>query len=123
MAACRSAYDVEDLDLYYTDCVIGGPGAFMIPVNDWSQFPEAIRRKLVLELAGPASRLWAAEQDEGRPLVLGAGAAVVRLPDRRKAVARPELDVGQAGEAATSSAAHAASSCLRSTRSCCGERE
>ena len=64
-----SAYDVENLDLYYTDCVIGGPGAFMIPVNDWTQFPEAIRRKLVLELAGPASRLWAAEKDEGRPLV------------------------------------------------------
>ena len=56
MAACPASYDVEDLDLYYTNCVIGGPGAFMIPVNDWSQFPEAIRRKLVLELAGPASR-------------------------------------------------------------------
>lgn len=47
-----SAYDVEDLDRYYADCVIGGPGAFMVPVNDWSQFPEAVRRKLVLELAG-----------------------------------------------------------------------
>lgn len=47
-----SAYDVENLDLYYQDCVIGGPGAFMVPVNDWSQFPEAVRRKLVLELAG-----------------------------------------------------------------------
>jgi hypothetical protein len=50
-----SAYDVENLDLYYRDCVIGGPGAFMIPVNDWSQFPEAVRRKLVLELAGGSS--------------------------------------------------------------------
>lgn len=47
-----SLYDVTDLDRYYTDCVIGGPGSFMIPVNEWSQFPEAIRRKLVLELAG-----------------------------------------------------------------------
>lgn len=47
-----TAYDVAHLDLYYRDCVIGGPGAFMIPVNDWSQFPEAVRRKLVLELAG-----------------------------------------------------------------------
>ncbi|MCO5065525.1 MAG: DUF1194 domain-containing protein [Rhizobiaceae bacterium] len=46
-----SAYDVPDLDSYYTNCVIGGPGAFMIPVNAWEQFPEAIRRKLVLELA------------------------------------------------------------------------
>lgn len=51
----NSAYDVEDLDIYYSKCVIGGPGAFMVPVNEWSQFPEAIRRKLVLELAsGPA---------------------------------------------------------------------
>lgn len=48
-------YDVTNLDRYYSDCVIGGPGAFMIPVNDWSQFPEAVRRKLVLELAGPLS--------------------------------------------------------------------
>jgi len=46
-----SSFDVADLDLYYQNCVIGGPGAFVIPVNDWSQFPEAIRRKLVLELA------------------------------------------------------------------------
>ena len=50
-----SAYDVEDLDRYYADCVIGGPGSFMVPVNDWSQFPEAVRRKLVLELAGTAA--------------------------------------------------------------------
>jgi len=46
-----SVFDIDDLDIYYSNCVIGGPGAFMIPVNDWSQFPEAIRRKLVLELA------------------------------------------------------------------------
>lgn len=45
-------FDLADLDAYYRDCVIGGPGAFMIPVNEWSQFPEAVRRKLVLELAG-----------------------------------------------------------------------
>jgi hypothetical protein len=46
------AFDMANLDIYYKNCVIGGPGAFMVPVNDWSQFPEAIRRKLVLELAG-----------------------------------------------------------------------
>ena len=46
-----SVYDLPNLDAYYRDCVIGGPGSFMIPVNDWSQFPEAVRRKLVLELA------------------------------------------------------------------------
>lgn len=46
-----TSFDVPDLDAYYRECVIGGPGAFVIPVNDWTQFPEAIRRKLVLELA------------------------------------------------------------------------
>lgn len=49
-------YDIDDLDLYYANCVIGGPGAFMVPVNDWSQFPEAVRRKLVIELADTAPR-------------------------------------------------------------------
>lgn len=47
-----SDWAVKDLDIYYSNCVIGGPGAFMIPVNSWDQFPEAVRRKLVLELAG-----------------------------------------------------------------------
>jgi hypothetical protein len=69
-----STYDVTNLDQYYTDCVIGGPGAFMIPVNDWSQFPEAIRRKLVLELAGPLSPAWQAEE-AGHPPVVKAQAA------------------------------------------------
>lgn len=49
--AVDSGYDVKDLDVYYTKCVVGGPGAFVVPVNGWSQFPEAVRRKLVLELA------------------------------------------------------------------------
>ena len=60
----------EDLDRYYSDCVIGGPGAFMIPVNDWAQFPEAIRRKLVLELAGPDSPQRAADETAYPPVVL-----------------------------------------------------
>ena len=70
-----SAYDVANLDQYYTDCVIGGPGAFMIPVNDWSQFPEAIRRKLVLELAGPTSPARQAEEAEHPPVVKAQAAA------------------------------------------------
>lgn len=49
-----STYDVDELDVYYMECVVGGPGAFTIPVNDWSQFAEAVRRKLVIELAGLA---------------------------------------------------------------------
>ena len=45
-----SQFHIEDLDRYYAKCVIGGPGAFMVPVNDWEQFAEAVRRKLVLEI-------------------------------------------------------------------------
>ena len=44
--------DVGDLDAYYRDCVIGGPGAFMAPVRDVGQFPEAVRTELVMEIAG-----------------------------------------------------------------------
>ena len=47
-------WHLEDLDAYYDACVIGGPGAFLVPVTDWAQFAEAVRRKLVLEIAGPA---------------------------------------------------------------------
>lgn len=51
-----SSFSIEDLDEYYSNCVIGGPGAFMVPVNDWPQFPETLRRKLVLELADSQPR-------------------------------------------------------------------
>jgi Protein of unknown function (DUF1194) len=44
--------DLEHLDVYYEDCVIGGPGAFVIPIRARDQFKEATRTKLVLEVAG-----------------------------------------------------------------------
>ncbi len=47
----RSPWSIPDLDVYYERCVIGGPGAFSIPVFAWEDFPLAVRRKLVLELA------------------------------------------------------------------------
>jgi hypothetical protein len=49
--ALSSLWGIPDLDAYYKSCVIGGPGAFMIPVEGWPQFPDAVRRKLVLEIA------------------------------------------------------------------------
>ncbi|MCX2723257.1 DUF1194 domain-containing protein [Roseibium salinum] len=45
-------FNIKDLDVYYRRCVIGGPASFVIPVNDWAQFPEAVRRKLILEIGG-----------------------------------------------------------------------
>ena len=40
-----------NLDLYYQDCVIGGPGSFMIAIHERDQFKEATRTKLILEIA------------------------------------------------------------------------
>jgi hypothetical protein len=46
--------DIENLDIYYEDCVIGGPGSFVIPIHEREQFKEATRTKLVQEIAGRA---------------------------------------------------------------------
>lgn len=43
--------DIENLDVYYEDCVIGGPGAFVVPIRERQQFIEATRTKLVLEIS------------------------------------------------------------------------
>jgi hypothetical protein len=43
--------DLKDLDIYFEDCVIGGPGAFVVPIRERDKFKEAIRTKLVLDIA------------------------------------------------------------------------
>ncbi|MGA7487677.1 MAG: DUF1194 domain-containing protein [Xanthobacteraceae bacterium] len=52
-----------DLDRYYYDSVIGGPGAFVVAARDYETFGEAILKKLITEIAA-----------NGRPLP-AAGAA------------------------------------------------
>jgi hypothetical protein len=47
-----STMDITDLDVYYEDCVIGGPGSFVVEIKGREKFKEAIRTKLVLEVAG-----------------------------------------------------------------------
>jgi hypothetical protein len=46
------------LDSYYADCVIGGPGAFVLPVHEIEDFAIAVRRKLVMEISGLAPPAW-----------------------------------------------------------------
>jgi hypothetical protein len=60
--------DIGQLDTYYEDCVIGGAGAFVIPIREREKFAEAIRNKLVLEVAGrtPAPRVVPASADKPR---------------------------------------------------------
>ena len=53
------SFDIDNLDQYYADCVIGGTGSFVIPVADQEQFTSATRQKLLREIAdlGPEPRL------------------------------------------------------------------
>jgi hypothetical protein len=44
--------DIDNLDWYYEDCVIGGPSSFVVPIKGRENFKEAIRSKLIREVAG-----------------------------------------------------------------------
>ena len=46
-----SSMDIENLDWYYEDCVIGGPGSFVVSIKGRENFKEAIRTKLIREIA------------------------------------------------------------------------
>jgi hypothetical protein len=70
--ASYATMDIEKLDYYCEDCVIGGPGSFVIPIKEKDKFKEAIRTKLVLEVAGL--------QPEGRVIPAQAKAADPRVP-------------------------------------------
>ena len=48
--------DIKDLDIYYEDCVIGGPDAFMISIRNANNFVDATRNKLVREIARAPAR-------------------------------------------------------------------
>lgn len=52
-----AGYGGLGLDDYYRDCVIGGPGAFVVPVQEMRRMADGVRRKLVFEIAGLAPRV------------------------------------------------------------------
>jgi hypothetical protein len=60
-------FDIDNLDAYYRDCVIGGVGAFTLAVTAVEQFESAIRRKLVTEIAGSPPRLIPVVEQETLP--------------------------------------------------------
>jgi Protein of unknown function (DUF1194) len=69
-----STMDIDNLDWYYEDCVIGGPGSFVVSIKDRDKFKEAIRIKLILEVAGrtPERRIVPAAEKEPRvPCLIG----------------------------------------------------
>ena len=67
--ASFTPWSIPDLDLYYADCVTGGPGSFVLPVKDKSQFADAIRQKLVLEIAGTPPALIPAQAEVREPRI------------------------------------------------------
>ena len=67
---------LPNLDWYFEDCVIGGPGAFIVVADGFADFGRAIKRKLIREIAslnGPRiepknkHRLFAPVRMEQRP--------------------------------------------------------
>lgn len=42
----------QNLEQLYADNIIGGPGSFMVTAEDRATFADAVRRKLILEIAG-----------------------------------------------------------------------
>jgi hypothetical protein len=69
-----STMDIDNLDLYYEDCVIGGPRSFVVSIKDRDKFKEAIRTKLILEVAGrtPEHRIVPVTKKEPRvPCLIG----------------------------------------------------
>ena len=72
--ASYATMDIENLDIYFEDCVIGGPGSFVIPIKERAKFKEAIRTKLILEIAGlqPEGSVIPAQRREPRvPCTVG----------------------------------------------------
>ena len=67
-------FDIAELDLYYRDCVIGGPGAFLVPVRNREQFVEAVKTKIIMEIAALPVPGRAAEAEGGGEVVLPAQA-------------------------------------------------
>jgi hypothetical protein len=56
-----------NLDKYYEDNVIGGPGAFVVAAKDYETFAEAILKKLVTEIAGTTQGKTTRREPLGRP--------------------------------------------------------
>jgi hypothetical protein len=48
---CSGRPRFEDLEAAYADRIVGGPGAFVVTANGRDSFAQAVRRKLILEIA------------------------------------------------------------------------
>ena len=84
----RWGLPMPDLDLYYKNCVIGGPGAFIVAAEDFKDFAVAIRRKLILEIAGvPTTKPGRFAANSARVPM----ASAIAIRDRRSRAAVPHI--------------------------------
>lgn len=69
----RPSVSFGPLDRYYRDCVIGGPGSFVLAVHEPEDFAVAIRQKLVMEVSGrsPADRFQLASGEAATDCTIG----------------------------------------------------
>jgi len=52
LASAPAIDGVPPLDEYYRRNVSGGPGAFVLPAQGLGSFARAVRRKIIMEVAG-----------------------------------------------------------------------
>ena len=62
---------LDDLDIYFEECVVTGQGAFVLAADGFADFGRAIRRKLVLEIADLAPRRPAIRLIQGYDCLIG----------------------------------------------------
>jgi len=55
--ACSGRQGAGNLEQQFTDQLISGPGAFVVTADGRDAFAQAVQRKLILEIAGPAAGL------------------------------------------------------------------
>ena len=83
---------IPNLDLYYEHCVVGGPGAFIVVAENFQAFATAVRRKLILEIAGAGRSRRSTFGVRGDPSPTVSGANNLQLIAEREI---PACDVGE----------------------------
>jgi hypothetical protein len=87
-----------DLDRYYLHCVTGGPRSFVEVARNFEDFPRAVRKKLLQEVAenGPHSDfdIGALQLHDGSQLAQGGRPRRVRDDDDYTKFVKPEYELG-----------------------------
>jgi hypothetical protein len=83
-------FSLPDLDVYYQECVVGGPGAFVVAADGFESFAEAILRKLILEIADAPPPINAG-QGYPQVLLVQAPSGPFLAPQKYA----PECDIGE----------------------------